>query len=75
MVFCVVTSDSDIMPPFNFLHGLKLKTEAYKEVMLPRIKRMAAGRSYAWTLHHAIQAGEPSLGCQNVSVTTLPLTA
>lgn len=41
-VFGVITSNGDIMPPFN--------TEAYikflEEVVLPRVKRVGAGRPY-----------------------------
>ena len=71
MVFGKVTGDSDVMPPFIFPHGLKLNMEAYtkcmEKVVLPWIKRMAAGRSYNRTLCHDTQAGEPSLGCQKIS--------
>ena len=28
-----------------------------------------------WTLHHATQAEEPNVGCQEISVTTSPLTS
>ncbi len=39
MMFGVVTTDGDIIPPFIFLQGLELNTEAYvkflEEVMLP----------------------------------------
>ena len=50
MVFGVVTSDADVMPPFIFQQGLRLntesKTKSLAEVDLPKIRRMAAGRSY-----------------------------
>ena len=49
-VFRVVTNDSDIMAPFIFLYGLRLNMEAcikcLEEVVLPWIKRIAAGRHY-----------------------------
>ena len=52
MVFGVVTGNSDIMPPFIFLHGLRLNMETYikclEEAVLPWIKRMDAGRLYSW---------------------------
>ena len=39
MVFGLVTSDGDIMPPFIFPHGLRFNTEAYikclEKVVLP----------------------------------------
>ena len=39
--FGVVTSDSDVMPPFIFPHSLWLNMEAC-------VKRLAAGRPYIW---------------------------
>ena len=52
MVFGVVSSDGDIMPPFIFPHGLKLNTEAYikclEKVVLPWIVEVATGRPYVW---------------------------
>ena len=52
IVFAVVTSNGDIMPPFVFLHGFKLNTEAYiksmEEIVLFWIERVAAGRFCVW---------------------------
>ena len=46
MVFGVIASDSDIMPPFIFLYGLRLNWETYikclEEVVLTWIERVAA---------------------------------
>ena len=52
LVFGVVTSDDDLMLPFNFSHGLTINTEAYikflEEVVLAWIERVAARRLYIW---------------------------
>lgn len=52
MVFGVVTSDGDVMPPFMFPQGLRLNTDGYikclEEVVLPWIKGVAGERPYAW---------------------------
>ena len=51
-VFGVVTSDSDVMPLFIFLHDLRLNTVAYimclEEVALFWIERVAVERPYTW---------------------------
>ena len=50
LCFGVVTSDGDVIPPFIFLHVLRLNMEAYikclEDLMLFWIERMAAGRPY-----------------------------
>ena len=52
MVFGVVTSNGDIMPPFIFLHGFKLNMEIYikflEEVVLLWIKWVVAARPIIW---------------------------
>ena len=54
MVFEVVISISDIIPPFTFPHRLRLHMEAYfkclEEVELTWIEKMAAERPYVWQL-------------------------
>ena len=72
MVFGMVTSNGDVMPPFFFAHGLRLNTEAYikclEEVVLPWIKR----QKNCAILH---KQKNLSLGCQKISVTTSSLTS
>ena len=50
MVFEIVTSDNDIMAPFNFSRGRRLNIKVYvkclKEVVQPWIKKVAARRPY-----------------------------
>ena len=50
MVFGMVTSNGDIMPPFIFPHSLRLNTEAHikylEEIVLAWIERVAAGEPY-----------------------------
>ena len=52
IVFEVVSSDGDVMPPLIFLPGLTPYTEAYlkclEEVVLPWIEIVVAGRPYVW---------------------------
>ena len=52
MVFVVVASDSDAMPPFIFLHGLTPKMETYtkclEELVFTWIERVAAKKPYVW---------------------------
>ena len=52
MVFEVVPTNGDVMPPFIFLLGLRINTEAYikclEEVELRWIKYVAAERSYIY---------------------------
>ena len=50
MMFGVVTSSGYIMPPFIFLHDLRLNMNTYikclEELVLPWIEKVAAGRPY-----------------------------
>ena len=52
IVFGVITSDNDVIPPFIFPNGLRLNIKAYikclEEVMVSCIKRVTGGRSYIW---------------------------
>lgn len=52
MVFGVVSSEGDVMPPHFFPEGLRLDTDGYirvlTEVVKPWIDRVAAGRPYVW---------------------------
>ena len=52
MVFGVVSSEGDVMPPHFFADGLRLNTEGYiqvlSEVVKPWIDRVARGRPYVW---------------------------
>ena len=76
MVFGMVTSNVDIMPPFmfpcNFIHNTEAYIRYLEEVVLPGIENLAAGRLYIWQQDFVPchQAGEPSLGSQKISATT-----
>ena len=52
-VFVLITSDGDIMLPFNF-HKASDSKQSPKEVMLPKIERVAAGRPYIWQQDSAL---------------------
>ena len=77
IVFGVVTSDGNIIPPFIFLHGPRLNPKAsikcLEEVVLPWIIRVTTGKSYV--RHHAPQLEELSLSCHRISATTSPMTS
>ena len=53
MVFGVISSDGDVMPPHIFETGLRVNTEIYLQVMetvvLPWIKQMVQKRSALWS--------------------------
>ena len=80
MVFGVATHDSDVIPPFVFLHGFRHNTEA----LICTWTRLCCSGSRGWlledpmsgnrTLCHIAQAVEPNLGCRKISVTS-PLTS
>jgi hypothetical protein len=52
MVFGVVSSEGDVMPPHIFETGLRVNTDIYLEVMektvLPWIKTVAGDRPWVW---------------------------
>ena len=52
MVFGIISSDGDVMPPHFFPKGLRLNSEGYvalmKDVVAPWIKKVAAGRPYVF---------------------------
>ena len=52
MVFGVVSSEGDVMPPHIFETGLRVNTDVYLEVMehtvLPWIKTVAGDRPWVW---------------------------
>ena len=52
MVFGVISSDGDVMPPHIFETGLRVDTEIYLQVMetvvLPWIKQVARDRPWIW---------------------------
>ena len=52
MVFGVVSSEGDVMPPHFFAEGLRLDTNGYirvlSEVVRPWIDQAAAGRPFVW---------------------------
>ena len=80
--FRVITSDGDVIPPFNSLYALRLNTEAYikclKKVVVYRIMRGSLQEeptSQNPTPCHSKQAGEPNVGCENISATPLHLKA
>ena len=78
MVFEVVTSDGDVMPPFILPYCLTLNKEAFikylEEVGLNWMKRVAVDSTLNnRTLHQATQAGEPIVSCEKISATTSPL--
>ena len=79
MKFGVVINDADVIPLFIFPFGLRLNTEVYvqrlKKVVLSWIERVATGKLYIRSLCHAIQAGEASVGWENISATTSPFTS
>ena len=81
VVFGVVISNGDVLPPFIFPHDLRLNTEVYtkwpKEVVLLWIKWMAVENPTSGnrTLHHATQAGKLNVGCKKISANTSPLTS
>ena len=73
MLFKVVTSNDNLMPLFIFSHSFKLNTEVYikcfKEIVLPWIERVAAGRPNLCNkiLRHVTQA---VFGSQKISATS-----
>ncbi|QQP53619.1 Uncharacterized protein FKW44_006153 [Caligus rogercresseyi] len=52
MVFGIISSNGDVMPPYFFPKGLRLNSEGYvalmKDVVAPWIKKVAAGRPYVF---------------------------
>ena len=52
MVFGVVSSEVDVMPPHFFPEGLKLNTDGYicilSKAVKPRIDHVAVCRLYVW---------------------------
>ena len=80
VLFGVLISDGNFVPPFIFTHSLKLNTETSikcpEEVMYPGSRRwlLESPKSGNKTLYHAAQAGESSFGFQKISQTTLPQT-
>ncbi|QQP41220.1 Uncharacterized protein FKW44_015518, partial [Caligus rogercresseyi] len=52
MVFGIISSDGDVMPPHFFPKGLRLDSEGYvalmRDVVAPWIKKVAAGRPYVF---------------------------
>ena len=52
MIFGVISSDGDMMPPHIFETGLRVNTEIYLQVMetvvLPWIKQVAQDRPWVW---------------------------
>ncbi|QQP52271.1 Uncharacterized protein FKW44_004373, partial [Caligus rogercresseyi] len=46
IVFGIISSNGDVMPPHFFLKGLRLDSEGY--VVAPWIKKVAAGRPYVF---------------------------
>ena len=52
MVFGIISSEGDVMPPHFFEKGLRLNSEGYvallRDVVAPWIKRVAAGRPYVF---------------------------
>ena len=52
MVFGVIESEGDVMPPYFFPKGVKVNTEEYLKVLkghvLPWIKKAARGRTFVW---------------------------
>ena len=77
MVFGIVTSDGDVMLPFIFSRGLSLNMETYikclEEVVLSWTEKENPTFDNRTLQHHATKAEEPSLGCEKISATTLPL--
>ena len=74
MVFGVVTSDGDIMPPSSHLAlypNIEVYFKCLEEVMLPWIQKSGCWKSNG-TLYHATPAGEHSLGCEKTFVATSP---
>ena len=80
MVFGVVTNDGDVIPPFVFPHGFRVKTEAFmkslEEVVQPWIESATVERSYLWqqVSEPTTQMWKPSIGCEKMSATTSALT-
>ena len=75
MMFGVVTRDREVMLPFIFSHSQRTDMEAYimcqEEVVLNLegvlLEDPLSGNR---TMHHDTKVREPSLGCQEISVTT-----
>ena len=81
MVFRVVTSDGDVMPPLIFWYYYRPNMKAN----IKCLKEVNCSESRGWlledpisgkrALHHVTQAKEPSVGCKKFSATTSPLTS
>ena len=58
LVFGVVSSEGDVMPPHFFAEGLRLDTNGYirvlSEVVKPWIDQVAAGRPFVWQQDSAL---------------------
>ena len=70
MVFGVFTYNSDVMPPFTFLHSFRLNTEANIEHERGSAGLDREGNCWKILLCHAIQAGVTSVAREKNSVTS-----